>query len=553
VSILSAAKTQSEDDLIDLLELVVGCAVLCADKATFIQAIFSLDHSSQAVLKGMIERVMTRVSDVEDADAGDGEGEEYTSASHKAATEDNMMLQDMVRTLQTEKLSMLSTIDHLENQNRQLADETKTLKEELNRHDDQREAAEDNDRSRAAAVVSANRALEVEIDDLRSELDRVTIELRTARSEVSASAVRLNVSEEAKARLEVEAQQMADELDVAKDKASKLSKAENTIEKYKRKLEDLSELQKQNRDLENELDKRLDQIQELETNVRAIDTMKKLVEQYKDKAVELEREKIETISALQMKDVELKRAITDLESMTEARRFLEEELASARSELETDEGDGNVHNLLESAAALKEQNKRLERELKVAKHASTGGAGGDVAKLQDDIALLTAELEDTKSAKKEREEAMYASKRALAEMTMEYEKMVKQVQENEGAGGAGNSAAVKEAEQQLNQRANTIRMLEDKLKEKETQINKLEQDKMKLETFAKKTVAGFKEKYMNVLHRITAEKKTLEGRLHAVISKNERNQETHRREERLLLSSMYEIGVRIMDRNIQCQ
>lgn len=232
---------------------------------------------------------------------------------------------------------------------------------------------------------------------------------------------------------------------------------------------------------------------------------------------------------------------------------MEEELASARSELETDEGDGNVHNLLESAAALKEQNKRLERELKVAKHASTGGAGGDVAKLQDDIALLTAELEDTKSAKKEREEAMYASKRALAEMTMEYEKMVKQVQENEGAGGAGNSAAIKEAEQQLNQRANTIRMLEDKLKEKETQINKLEQDKMKLETFAKKTVAGFKEKYMNVLHRITAEKKTLEGRLHAVISKNERNQETHRREERLLLSSMYEIGVRIMDRNIQSQ
>lgn len=302
MSILSAAKTQSEDDLIDLLELVVGCAVLCADKATFIQAIFSLDHSSQAVLKGMIERVMTRVSDVEDADACDGEGEEYTSASHKAATEDNMMLQDMVRTLQTEKLSMLSTIDHLENQNRQLADETKTLKEELNRHDDQREAAEDNDRSRAAAVVSANRALEVEIDDLRSELDRVTIELRTARSEVSASAVRLNVSEEAKARLEVEAQQMADELDVAKDKASKLSKAENTIEKYKRKLEDLSELQKQNRDLENELDKRLDQIQELETNVRAIDTMKKLVEQYKDKAVELEREKIETISGKDKSD-----------------------------------------------------------------------------------------------------------------------------------------------------------------------------------------------------------------------------------------------------------
>ena len=228
-------------------------------------------------------------------------------------------------------------------------------------------------------------------------------------------------------------------------------------------------------------------------------------------------------------------------------------MASARSELETDDLDGGMGNLLESATALKEQNKRLERELKVAKKASTGASGGDIAKLQDDIALLRAELDDTLTAKKDREEALFSTKRSLAEMSMEYEKLVKQVQESEGISGGGNTAAAKEAEQQLNQKANTIRMLEDRLKEKETQINKLEQDKIKLETFAKKTVAGFKEKYMNVLHRITAEKKTLEGRLHAVIGKNERNQDNHRREERLLLSSMYEIGVRIMDRNIQCQ
>ena len=138
----------------------------------------------------------------------------------------------------------------------------------------------------------------MEIDDLRNEVERLGLDLRNARSEASSAAIRLNLSEEAKARLEVEAQQMADELDMAKDKASKLSKAEATIEKYKRKLEEMAELQKQNRELENELDKKLDQIQELETNVRAIDTMKKLVEQYKDKAVESEREKIEAISGL---------------------------------------------------------------------------------------------------------------------------------------------------------------------------------------------------------------------------------------------------------------
>lgn len=90
---LYVARTNSEDDLIDLLELVVGCAVLCADKATFIKAIFSLDVTAQSVLKGMIERVMTRVSDVDGGEYEEEEekDEEALSAAQRAAAEDNMM------------------------------------------------------------------------------------------------------------------------------------------------------------------------------------------------------------------------------------------------------------------------------------------------------------------------------------------------------------------------------------------------------------------------------------------------------------------------------
>lgn len=350
---------------------------------------------------------------------------------------------------------------------------------------------------------------------------------------------------------------MADELDVAKEKASKLSRAEATIEKYQRKLEEMTELRKQNKELEDKLDKSYDTVQDLETKVSSMNSLNKLVEQYKDKSVESERETFEAKSALKIKDDELRRVLSDLDNANEAKRFLEEELASAKSELESDDtAAGGGLGLFESATALKEQNKRLERELKVAKQAAAaGGAAGstDVTKLREDLSLLTAELEDTKSAKRERDELLMTTRRQLAEITAEYQKAAKALQESEAGGGAANAAMAKETEQQLVQRAHTIRLLEEKLKEKETLINKLEQDKQKLETFAKKTVAGFKEKYMNVLHRITAEKKTLEGRLQALITKNEKNQETHRREERLVLSSMYEIGVRIMDRNITAQ
>jgi chromosome segregation ATPase len=433
------------------------------------------------------------------------------------------MLQDMVRKMQAERLQLLSQIDQLEIEKRALAESTRALKEDLQRNDAEREAIEGNDRSRATAAANANRALQADLEESRREADKLALELRSVKSELSAVTVRLNVSEENRARLEVEVQQMADDLDVAKDRASKLSKAEATIDKYQRKLEEMVELRRQNKELEEKLDKYYDQIQDLEVSVKQSSSLNKLVEQYKDKSIEYEREKFEAVSALQMKEEELRRVTAELESMAEARRFLEEELSSARSELESDDhtagaAGGSGLGLFESAAALKETNMRLERELKIARQASAEvGASGvnasEFAKLRDDVALLTAELEDTKRLKKEREDLLMQSRRHHAELQSEYQKVVKALQETEAAGGSGASSAVlKEAEAQLAQRANTIRMLEEKLKEKETLINKLEQDKARLENFAKKTVAGFKEKYMNVLHRITAEKKTLESR-----------------------------------------
>jgi hypothetical protein len=62
--------------IINFLELVIGVAVLCENKANFIQRIFSLDQSSQEVLKGMVERAMQRTWDVQtEEEEGGLEGE----------------------------------------------------------------------------------------------------------------------------------------------------------------------------------------------------------------------------------------------------------------------------------------------------------------------------------------------------------------------------------------------------------------------------------------------------------------------------------------------
>ena len=70
--------------MFNLLELVVGCAVLSDNKAQFIQNIFSLDHASQTVLKVMVERVMRSAIAVpvyEEGSDDKGDGDEGNAES----------------------------------------------------------------------------------------------------------------------------------------------------------------------------------------------------------------------------------------------------------------------------------------------------------------------------------------------------------------------------------------------------------------------------------------------------------------------------------------
>ena len=62
------ARTGEPESVLELLELVVGAAVMCENKTTFIHNIFGLNHNSQTVLKGLLEHAMQSMVDY------DGEG-----------------------------------------------------------------------------------------------------------------------------------------------------------------------------------------------------------------------------------------------------------------------------------------------------------------------------------------------------------------------------------------------------------------------------------------------------------------------------------------------
>ena len=79
------------------------------------------------------------------------------------------------------------------------------------------------------------------------------------------------------------------------------------------------------------------------------------------------------------------------------------------------------------------------------------------------------------------------------------------------------------------------------MKQCENKLSKVESDKEKLEVFVKRSLTNFKEKYMKALHQNKQEKQSLEMKVAHLMEKIEKDAENHRREERLILSSMYEV------------
>lgn len=92
VFVIILAKSSDPDEILNLLELVIGVAVMCEDKAVFIAKIFELNDVSQAVLKGLVEQVMGRAEDIEEDDKDHDAAATATNAVDGAESVDDLHL-----------------------------------------------------------------------------------------------------------------------------------------------------------------------------------------------------------------------------------------------------------------------------------------------------------------------------------------------------------------------------------------------------------------------------------------------------------------------------
>lgn len=501
---LSAIARQGEPEAIsELVELVAAAAVSCPEKGEYIGRIMTMSQESQIQMKFIIERSLARLEDYEHDDDDDDDHEEGADNNENELVFNNDGDEAEAENADDDKLF---AADHLkkstggyDEEKEQLEKALVDVRRELAAHKSQASLLEE-DHEKAQAKL---RAL---VEDLQDRLVKRQDDLIAAEEELRAKTTELDETKNKLAELEETKAQLADELDVANARAEQLRKAEATVVAYRKKLEGVGVMNQQMTDLEDQAANYLRQIMDLEAEVKKSASLQKKIEDLERNVESLEKEKNDATDSLKSTAAEVADLKSRLNAADSAKKMYEEELqvlrevqqnGDALDALDDERLSSNVEGLsLTSAQSIKEKSMRLELENK----------------------KLREELENLKSAS--------ATSTATAK-------------------SSGNNNAIPANAQR------EIQRLKDELAKKEKENTKVKSDKEKLETYTKKTLAKFQDKYLVALQECKAKLKEKQDKIEALESRSASEKTSQKREERLLSSTIYELGLAIMQNRLK--
>jgi protein HOOK3 len=614
------AKNHSADEIIKLVELIVGVAVFCENKQFFIGKIFELSADSQSVLKGLVQHVMESAEDLApdtsdafvDLDAIPAEEEEVTfgdtddtnAASHAASNEELLRAREMLTHMQQERSRLLADLQSLEAQNESLKHQLQQSAGNRAHNASGGNAVSGSDRpqtheshhgedlaeykQRLEHTEQNNLSLRRELEDAKSSLDLRLNDVENLRQEARLTKQKWEAAVALQTKAEMEARAALDELDLARAKADRLFKVEQQLEKAQSRLEEMASLRRTNKELNDRLDSSLDKIHDLESSLKEVAATQKNLEASRAKNIEMERRLFESESLNASLDEQVKKLREDVWKTSERQRAAEDEARSLRMQMELissssgviandgivaelqvhqprdsdpnmagDAADEDEEDMFFSgnAATLRQRlrdTRRQLRQLQCQLGSDTGESGQPTHNTSgsEDFAAQTLalhqEIEDVKRQKRDREDLITTLRRQLSEAEMERDSMRHTLADRDHV----DTNASRDAQQRLVVLTNTVARLEERLTERELLVTRLETDKSKLETYAKRSLMAFKEKFMSVIQTMREEKRDLEAKVKAQAERTEKAQDAWRREERLLSSALFEVGVKIMDRKI---
>jgi protein HOOK3 len=375
------ARDGSRSEICKLGRLALGIAVRSDKASEHIGAIQSLAIDDQQQIMYTIEQVMsslqplTRPEDQQVTSVATDTGED---ARFDQGTSGEDIRQQYSALL--ERHAALQTgLDDVQSEKEELSREFTRYKEEVER-----------ERHAQADVL-----MRQEIERLKADLRRSEDNFAEAESEVerlNASVVDLSKKAEELHRKTEENVKLKDQLEELKHASDKLQRTENVMEKYKKKLEEGSEVRRQLKILEQQNAELVDRNTAVEDEYKRVAHFKPLMDSYKGQIAELETK----VSMLQ-RDLNAARYETEQTSVklraTEEARVKEKEdldlyqervqelelrgglrkrgssvTGDAGKELSDDEVDERLEDSLSemTMAGLKIQVRKLSRELRVA-------------------------------------------------------------------------------------------------------------------------------------------------------------------------------------------
>jgi len=591
VDIDRMCKNESNSEMIKLIELILGAAIECENKKEYIENIMLLDESSQRILMVFIERLL-REHQTKPAHSPRHHSQSYDDVSelqmHSLRLEKEE-LQEQYDELQVEHSSLASENANLRSEKETLMEMVKNMEKQLDektkkeQHDKERREKEETELINALQKHSRQiseeqyHALQIEIE----EKDKSLFELKKKVDELSKYAA--------------EARKLRDEMDMMKEKLANAAQVEEKFAHLQDKLKEMAELRKQYKALQEQSNTYMQRSIELEDEVVKIPLLKAQIEDYKKQVLAFRSEAATTgekdiKQQLDMQQLQeaLKQIQTERDMHQEKVDAMEDTIAQLKTDLEEarlmgganrsmssdDDGLSDFHEIFtpelrEKMARLERENNRLKSEV------GEGGAPEQIALLQaklDDATALNATYEEKlrqlSTSSKEEEGVGQAQKEVvdlMQELTkkdatiVDLEEQLRKVYE-EAKRYRANAAASGEAKlegpvveeiamklaqvQEKNEALNSEKLrLEGYLRTAKKMIRELRQQKkddVDAETAKQSRQA---EETMQVLRAQLLEKEREIKHLKQDTIKDSRD--STEREQRLLVSSFYDMGLQL--------
>ena len=339
--------------------------------------------------------------------------------------------------------------------------------------------------------------------DLQERLEKRQEELLETEENLMQSQRSLENAEAKVSDLEEKNVTLEDELDIATAKATQLKKAEATVVAYRKKLEGAGVMNQQMSDLENQSAKYLGQVVELEMEAKKIPELQKNLDNASRDLKRTQKEKKDMEEKVMTKTAAIAKLKTELSASVAAKKVAEEEVTELRAiqesgQNEMDDGPNIAGLSLTSAQSVteaKEKVMRLEIENQTLKKQ---------LKTSTEVAQLVAPKTTT----------------------------------------VVDESAVKALESEIEQ-------LQAEIQKKDAVTAKLSSDKDKLESYTKRTLSKFQEKYLVALQECKAKLKEKHDKIEALEIRSAAEKSNQKKEEKLLSSTIYELGLSIMQQKLK--